>query len=548
MKRLSFVLFLGLGAALLISSCKSGDRIDIPVPKDALTVVHLNNTSLSTKLTWDEIKATSWFKDAYEKADDSLLKRLLNDPEASGMNTQADMLFFIKKQGRGGYLAFEGTLSDAAAFEAFNKKIAEGDASSSKDGDATLMNLKDKAVVAWKGTRFTYIISIPFAGINNVMNGENDMYHYPLDSLKTFALGTFSISGSQSLGDDSRFASLMKDGADFHVWVNSGEYLSGLAGQTLSMFKFNDLLKGNVSATSFSFENGKIVMNAKSYLNDELANLYKKYPPKKISADVLNRIPSEHVTAVLAMNYPPEGLKALIELTGLDGMTNGFLEKAGYSIDDFVRANKGDLILAFSDFSIKREEVTVPGYDGGEPYKYTKEQPDAKVLFATSINDKAAFDKLITTLSSQLGDAKEMAKDVTYQIDKNWFVAGNAADDISKFMSGKGHNQPFASKLAGKAGGIYVDMQALFAGAGGSIKDSVSQELFTTSKNFWQDILFTTGDFKDGAHTSYGEVTLVNKTVNSLKQLNQYIDQMATIEKKKTRINLPDEASILPEH
>ena len=428
MKRLFLILLTSFCGALLIQSCKSSGDSNVHIPKNAALVVYINNSSLSTKLTWAEIKATNWFKEAQTEERDSLLRKLMDDPDNSGMDTKGDMILYMKQQGRGGIFVFEGIVKDAAAFESFNKKVSDG-GSVTKSGDASLMKIKDQGVVSWKGKRFAYVMDLPFfGGLKNMISGGgySEPYKFPLDSLQQIALASYEISGKNSLGSDERFSSLLKEAGDVHIWLNNDEYMSSLGGDMLGMLKVADLFKGNASATTITFDNGKITMKGKQYLNDQLASLYKKYPPKKISADVINRIPSQNVLGVFALNYSPEGLKELIKLTGLDGLSNGFLEKAGYSIDEFIKANKGDLIVAVSDLEIKKKEIAIPGDDGKPGSSYTQTTPDVKVLFATSINDKAAFDKLITTLSTEMGEEKNMAPEVTYQLDKNWFVAGNS--------------------------------------------------------------------------------------------------------------------------
>ena len=370
MKRLSFVLFMALSGTMLIQSCKQGDKSNTPVPKDAVLVMHINNTSLATKLSWQEIKATNWFKEAYADAPDSLLRKLMDDPDNSGMDTKADMMMFLKRAGQGGYLAFEGTLKDAAAFEAFNKKVTDG-GTTAKDGDASYIVIKKQGLAYWKGTRFVYIMDVPIGAMKGMMGGNDFMsepYKLSTDSLRQFAKETFEISGKNSLNSDDRFSALLKEAGDVHFWINNEEYLSVMGADAISALKVADLVKGNVSASTLNFDNGKITVNSKSYLNKQMMDIYKKYPPKKISADVINRIPSENVVGVLAINYAPEGLKEIIKFTGLDGIANGFLEKANYSIDEFVKANKGDLVLAFSDYQVLKQEVTVPGFDGGASF------------------------------------------------------------------------------------------------------------------------------------------------------------------------------------
>jgi hypothetical protein len=372
--------------------------------------------------------------------------------------------------------------------------------------------------------------------MTSAMRGSynSESYKFSTDSLRQFAKATFEISGSNSLNSDDRFSSLLKEAGDIHFWVNNEEYISALSGDAMSVLKMADIFKGNVSASTINFDNGKISMKSKAYLNKEMADLYKKYASKKISADVINRIPSQNVVGVLAINYSPEGLKEIIKFTGLDGLANGFLEKANYSIDEFVKANKGDLVLAISDFEMKKKETIIPGYDGGKPSTFYTSVPDVKVLFATSVNDKAAFDKLIKTISDQMGDQKNQMPKVTYEIDKNWFVASNSADDVYKFMAGGKVNHPFTSKLTDHSIGMYVDIQKILTGYGSALKDSSEDAAMSLSLKMWQDILVAGGgELKDGAVNSFGEINLVDKSTNSLKQLNQYIDNMHAIFKRK---------------
>ena len=183
---------------------------------------------------------------------------------------------------------------------------------------------------------------------------------------------------------------------------------------------------------------------------------------------------------------------------------------------------------------MKKKEIEIPGYDGGKPSKQYTTQPDVKVLFATSVNDKAAFDKLITTLSDQLGEEKSHIPEVTYQIDKNWFAAGNSADQVTKFMGGGNVSHPFTSKLTDHSIGMYVDIQKILTGIGSAAKDSSEEAALNLSLKMWQDILVAGGgELKDGAVSSFGEINLVDKSTNSLKQLNQYIDSMHAIYKRK---------------
>jgi hypothetical protein len=98
MNRITLLAVSAICTTALFVSCKHTDKSGILVPKDATFVVHIDGASLAAKLPWQEIKQSGWFKDAYAEADDSLAKKLLDDPDNAGMNIRASFAFFMKKQ------------------------------------------------------------------------------------------------------------------------------------------------------------------------------------------------------------------------------------------------------------------------------------------------------------------------------------------------------------------------------------------------------------------------------------------------------------------
>src|SRR5829696_8770636 len=113
-----------LFAVFLVVSCGK-NKTAMKIPKDAAVVLHVNASSISSKLSWKEIQASNWFQKLYKQEEDSLTLQLMDDPEKSGIDVKSDMVYFMKKRNTGGYIVFEGKLKDAAAFEAFNKQISK---------------------------------------------------------------------------------------------------------------------------------------------------------------------------------------------------------------------------------------------------------------------------------------------------------------------------------------------------------------------------------------------------------------------------------------
>ncbi|HTE25929.1 DUF4836 family protein [Flavitalea sp.] len=517
-------------------SCGTGDKSGLAIPKDASIVVHINSGGLTKKLSWDEIKSTNWFREIYTEADDSLAKKMMDDPGASGIDIDKDLAFFAKKQGRGGYMVFEGFVKDAAAFEAFNKKINDG-AAATKSGDLNVMKLKEKGMLSWNTSRFVYVLNAPNLTSFPPMGqgGPQEAYSFPVDSLQMFGTILYDLPSDQSMYKDDRFAATMKEAGDMHIWMNNEKNYGSMAEGMLSMLKVNAMFDKNATGMSINFDDGKISVKTKQFFNKEVLKLLEKYPAKDISADVINRIPSQNVVAVMVMNYQPEGLKELMKLFGFDGAVNGFMQQVGYSVDEFVKANKGELLIAVSDLKPYTGFDSATINPDGSVSQGGNKTPELNYLFATSINDKPAFDKMVGIIAGKVGDISQggFFPKLSYSMNNNWFAAGNSQDQVTKFLAGGNNKQPFASKITGNPFGAYVDLQKIMAAGSNAATDTTSKVALDLSLKMWQDILVTGGKLKNDALNYDVEINLVNKSTNSLKQLNQYADQMSLNKKKK---------------
>ena len=111
--KLQSIVFL-LAGLMFIASC--GKKSDVPVPADAGFVLHINGSSLNSKLSWDEIKQSEWYKILQQETSDSLAKQVLSDPATSGVDLKSDLYVFVRTLGkRGSYTGVVGNLTDEAA-------------------------------------------------------------------------------------------------------------------------------------------------------------------------------------------------------------------------------------------------------------------------------------------------------------------------------------------------------------------------------------------------------------------------------------------------
>ena len=534
MKRRSLLILPSI--VLLLASCGNKDATSgLMIPKDAAMVVHINSSSLASKLSWQEITQTTWFKMMHEDvpADDTVANQLLADPASSGIDTKADMLLYVKKQGSHNYMIFSGSLTDAAAFEKLCTKV-HSQSNVKKDGDFSYLDLRDKAAIVWNQSHFAYAGNAPDAPMGrsktmdgHALNNGGSERGFGVDSLRMFGMNALSLKGSDNLNDD-RFTSLIKDGSDVQIWVSSGHQVAGLINTQVAMAK-TDIFENNYTALSVNFDNGKITARAKKYFNDEMDKIMSNNRPQNISADVINRIPSSNVAAVLAFNYSPKALREILAATGLDLFADMALAKAGFRVDDIVNANKGEVLVALTDPSSVKKTDTTRSKKSVTISPSTK--ADINILFATSVNDTAAFQKMVSMglnlLKQKMGDEAgnaDVPKSlpwVNYKLQNNWFAVSNTAAFRDKFLAGGNSNVPFAGKITGHPVGLYIDLQKLsqWMGVFGS----------TGTENIFQDITGQGGDYKNKATAFDFEINFTDKTTNSLKQLNQYFDKVSVL-------------------
>ncbi|MEO7802761.1 MAG: DUF4836 family protein, partial [Ginsengibacter sp.] len=310
---------------------------------------------------------------------------------------------------------------------------------------------------------------------------------------------------------------------DLHWWSNSEEVMKTAGQSYMSMPSLESLLKGLISTATVDFNDGKIEMNQKMYGSDALMGIFKKYSGKTVSSDMIKNIPSKNVAAIVALNYQPEGIKELIKVLGFDGIVNMGLTQAGITIDDFVKANKGDLLFSVSDFTVKQDSAVQQGM---------KLSADAHYLFAVSIGDKASFNKLMDVGKKFGGEIDQ--EGVHNAINDKYLAIGNNQQFVSGFIQGNNNTFDFTSKFDGHPICIFVDIQKILSTMPRNISgDSSVAKIVAESKNFWGNLYSFGGEFKDDGVVANTEINLIDKTKNSLKQLNQYADIIYVEVKKK---------------
>lgn len=509
---------------ILFSSCGKKSETGKLVPSDALFVVKVNLKSLDQKLSWNEVKESPWFAKLNEDSATYPWKsKLLQDPSSSGIDFDEGLVFFVANQGTSKYAAAEGKLKSEKDFEQFNQNI-DPSQKVSKEGDISILHLKDKSVVGWKGKDFIYVMdvnpNVNLAAFRDSSEGFQPPVATPVD-LASMLKHLYSLKQDSSLAGNDKFASLMKNNDDVMIWQNNDALLkSSQSMGMLGMLKIDAFIKDNFSTYSLNFENGKVSVDQKSYASKELTDIVKKYMGNSINMDMVHKIPSQDVIGLLAFNFKPEGIIELLKLAGADGIANTYAPQMGFTLDDVSKASNGDGILAFTDLKLN---------DGMNDSKFN-------YLFAAGINDKASLQKIInaiTKASSQLGKDSM----VNYVMNDKTFVFANTNAFASQYLNGGSNSKyEFDSQISGHPVALFFDIHKVLAQF--STLDSTKNDrkaMLDESLKIWGNITAAGGEFKDGGFTFHTDVNLVNKDTNSLKQLNHYFNQMYLLDEGRKK-------------
>lgn len=517
--------------AMFVVSCKNTNTQGRYIPANAAIAVHINGKALSEKLPWTEIKNNPLFKDAYADSNmTAAVKKLLDNPDNSGIDTKNDLQFFMQKDSLGAYVAFEGSIKDEAAFKAFVVEITENGTVTEKDGVNYISRFP--ACIGWTKETFIYVMDTPDVGQKDALSGISK----PRDISAT-CKAAFALDESKSLAKEEKFSKLVKEQGDLHFWMNSEELnKNNPSSAAMAMLNLDKLLKGSITAVTVNFENGKIAANVRSYAGEELTKLYKKYSGGKVNEDMLKRMPGKDAIAIIALNFKPEGLREFLKITNLDGFINIGAASLGFTLDDFVKANKGDILFGLSDLKLVTDTSKTPALDDEQMAPPTP-KPEFNFVFAASVGDKDAFNKLINSGKKLSGTfVNSGALPLAYNGNGTYFALANSQENADKFIAGGSSNADLVSKIGGEPMAAYFNLQSLIKVFGSfAAKDSSSKAVYDASLKLWDNILAKGGGFSDGASMQTIEINLMDKNTNSLKQLNQYAFTLGEVAKEKQR-------------
>jgi hypothetical protein len=511
------------------------------IPEDAALAVVVNGKTLCEKLPWSEVKQNEALEELFK---DSTIgaeaRKLLDDPEKTGIDIHNDFAFFLIKDSVNSYVCLSGKVKDEAAFRNTSGQMTGGPAPSG--GNARTFVKKDRLSIGWDKNEFIMAVHAPELGRNqtrDLMNPDTSQVlpakFTPVDNAQSVCRQLFDMPEVASMAKSAKFTKLMEEPGDIHFWLNNEVMMreEGLNAASM-LFNLDKLYEGSITTSSVQFENGNIRIKNNGYSGADLTKIFKRFSGSKASEDLLKSIPGKEIQGALAISFNPKALLELMKLFGLDGYMNIATSKLGFKVDDFIKANKGDILFAVSDLHNKID-TAVTAQGEGSVTSITR--AEGNYFFAANIGDKGAFTKMSDALkkmmSSGLGG---MEKGVVTGSDEKVFVMTNNGANKENFLKGPIQSPDFLASISGAPIGGYLNLHSIInAMQPDANADSSDRALHALMLNMWDKVTLRGGDMEGDAMTQELVVSLMNKQENSLKQLNRFTAELSKNKKEQDK-------------
>jgi hypothetical protein len=491
------------------------------IPKDATFVVDLDWKSLSQKASKGNMNWDSLFRSLSQSNDDSLLasgKKKFDDFMNSGVDVEHNVFLFARTSNSimngsstmGGAIAI---LKDADKFEAYIKRQA-GANEIKKGNNYSYSTMGNNVAVGWN--KEVVILSGSYTGKNGADSSSSTSS--PLQ--QTFS-SLFSQKEDESVAAIPEFRDLLAEKGDILLWTNSGSMLNSVP--LLGMTKISDLFKDSYGAGVVNFEDGKVTGTFKSYSGKDLAAIWKKYAGPTADMKMVTQYPLP-VAGFAAFSFNPQIIYEIIKYAGFEGTANEFLEKQGLTLNDLLKAFKGDFAIVFSDLGIAEKENNYNGM------KFKSKQTVGKLVFNAAIGDKASYDKIVSKLAEQ-GEMemqngqyvpKGFGNELAWSMDGKNLIIATDKDLMQQYLSGKGNAAlpaDVAAEANGKSVAFYIDINKILQSFP---VDSSAIPTMNAAKNTFKMAMSTTENFNGKYVSSNFRLQTMNDKENSLVTLIKF--------------------------
>ena len=392
-----------------LASCSSPKAELTAIPNDAGFVMIVDGKTLSEKGGVDNIAESKLYEKMLkeipaEKMDDfKQFEYIFKDSKESGIGINDEFAVFVKMENSEPILGLNFKVLDKTKVNALFEKVANKEDSEVKiineDGLSYIVDPDNQAVIIWNDAQL--LIYAQFESAN--------------EGILATAKKLITQSSSESIASNSVYEDFYAKKKDISAWFNYDLFLKNLApGQQMliaSQMPFS--LEGTYFYGYADFQNGKVVVEYESVLNDDMKNWMKKYQVinDDFDTDVLKMMPKTSYAnmewSINLLNYYHLFVDMYKEKQVDTEMYTAQVEKEiGMTIDELLESFAGEMAISLHAIEMKEKTSMSYGIDEetGEfkMEEKTSMQPDAKYSAVIKFNNNAVWD-LLEARATEMG-------------------------------------------------------------------------------------------------------------------------------------------------
>jgi hypothetical protein len=242
----------------------------------------------------------------------------------------------------------------------------------------------------------------------------------------------------------------------------------------------------------------------------------------------------------MAWHLAPQGVKGLLEKTGVLGFINLALTGQNTSVDEILGAFAGDMVVSLNDLKLKPNTAKAAVDTAGADTTSTnlKYSGDMQFTYALKIGKKENFKKLlqmavasgsILATGNNTYTLKNNSSPATLVIDEIYCVITNHPANAEGYLEGSFKNQqkPGISEITGNPFGIFFNAQGMMNSLSPDMVSSpADRKALAESKKLLRDVHFTGGEFSSSAFSYKMSINFINQSENSLLQIMDFAKRM----------------------
>jgi hypothetical protein len=544
-------LLLIIATAILSSCTKPVPKITRHIPKNASVVIGINTKSLYSKLEKNQDLLAGIFR-SHTGSDTSgnTGRQEWEDLKNSGLDLQEKFYVSVIRKGGGmgadasNLIAGVGAVKDASKLEAYiSKKHPTSEVK--KEKDYSYVSVDGDNMIAWDNelavfitSQQTYAGGMEYDSVTHTFNlkrpGNNS------NDLKNEIDTYFTLKEDNSVAGIPEFRDLMQEKGDASLWVNSGASLESFP---VTLPNARELLANSYTAATLNFEDGKIDIKSKSYYSKQLRDILKKYTGPVANVDLIEHYPSNNINGFLVFAFNPQVISAVVRYLEVGGVVDNFLTKTmgtNYTLQEALKAIKGDIAVMFSDFQIGSPKAMSETIEGRSFQTVTYNS--GNLLINVPVGDKVEMRKLMDNLAkngivTKANNEYKLTQQVRglgfkLSVDDNNLLMATDSLLIAKYKSRAGKlkiGNDVMNDFKGKSAVFYLDVENILNGVAGHPADTSNQKILTAAKETFKDVKAYTNNFNGKYVEGHCEIRFKNDKENSLTSLLQFMNTASEV-------------------